>query len=125
MTARRFDFSEESSKREQLQRLLNELRSMIDDPQAEEVDIAEREHLLSCAECAAYEDLTESDELVFYGEDGEIRPDTSFMLIDAKGRLCTTEKMSHYLTSYTFICPLCGLYQTAIIREQFEEELSP
>lgn len=122
MTARRNNFSDDSLKKEQYQRLLSELRAMIEEGQATDVDLAERAHLLTCSDCGAYEDVTADETLVVYNQTDEILSYSEFIVIDGKQRVFEKKKPVQYLTTYTFICPACGMYQTTIIREKFEED---
>lgn len=113
----------DSPKKEQYRRLLSELKSMIEQTEATELNLDERRHLLTCSDCEAYEDIDEGDELVVYGQDEELLPFTEFILIEGKQRIFEKKKPLQYLTTYTFICPACGVYQSAIIREKSEELL--
>ncbi len=112
------------TKKEHYQRLLNELRAMIEETQAVELDLSERAHLLTCSDCGAYEDVTEDDTLVVYDQEETALDYPEFIVIDGKQRVFEKKKPIQYLTTYTFICPACGMYQTAIIREKFEEDLA-
>ncbi len=123
MAARHNHFSDESLKKEQYQRLLSELKAMIEEGEATDVDLCDREHLLTCSECGTYEDVTADETVVVYDRDEEILPYTGFIIIDGKQRVFEKKKPIQYLTTYTFICPACGMYQTTIIREKFEEDV--
>ena len=120
MTLRHNYSSDDSVKKEQYQRLLSELRSMIEEAQAVEVDLSERAHLLTCSDCGAYEDISPDEELLVYNQEEEALPYSEFIVIDGKQRVFEKKDPIQYLTSYQFICPACGMYQTAIIREKLE-----
>lgn len=114
--------SDNPSKKQQYQHLLNELRAMIEEAPATDLDLSGRTHLLTCSECGAFEDITEAEDLVVYDQEEEILPYAEFIMIDGKQRIFEKKKPVQHLTTYTFICPACGLYQTTIIREKFGEE---
>jgi hypothetical protein len=114
--------ADDSMKKEQYQRLLNELKTMIEQSQAAEVNLSERAHLLTCSDCGAYEDINEDEQLLVYDQEEEITLHSEFIIIDGKQRIYEKKQQHQYLTTYTFICPVCGVYQTAIIREKFDEE---
>jgi hypothetical protein len=122
MTPRFHQPSEDSSKRQQYQRLLQELKTMIEETQAQDLDLSDRPHLLTCSGCGAYEDVTAAEDLVVYSQDGEPLPYPDFLLIDGKQRILDKRQPIQHLTTYTFICPACGMYQSAIIREKFTDE---
>jgi len=124
MEARNNYSSDDSVKKEHYQRLLSELKAMIEQYEAKDLNLDERGHLLTCADCGAYEDIDENEDLVVYDTEEELLPYPEFILIDAKQRVFEKKTPIQHLTTYTFICPSCGMYQTSIIREKFEEELA-
>jgi hypothetical protein len=114
----RYNYSpDESLKKENYLRLLNELKFMIEQSQASDLNLSERGHLLTCSDCGTYEDITEDETLVVYDQDDEVLPYTEFILIDGKERIFEKKKPTQLLTTYTF------MYQSAIIREKLEEDL--
>jgi hypothetical protein len=123
MAARYPQSPDDASQKKQYQRLLNELRAMIEATPAVTLDLSQREHLLSCSDCGAFEDLTEAEDLVVYDEGEEPLPYPEFLIIDGKQRVFEQKKPIQHLTTYTFICPACGMYQTTIIREKFDEQI--
>jgi len=123
MAARFNHPADESSKKEHYQRLLNELKSMIEQTESRPINLDERGHLLTCSECGAFEDVTDAEEFVVLSREEEPLPYTEFIMIDGKERIFEKKKPHQCLTTYTFICPACGAYQTAIIREKLEEDV--
>lgn len=117
--------SDDSSKQQQYQRLLQELKTMIEETQAEDLDLSERPHLLACSDCGAYEDVTAADDVMVYNREEEPLSDRQFLIIDGKQRIFDKRPPIQQITTYTFICPVCGMYQSAIIREKFPEEADP
>ena len=111
------------SKKQHYQRLLNELRAMIEEAPGIDLKLDDRSHLLTCSDCGAFEDVTEAEDFVVYDQDEEVLPYPEFIIIDGKQRIFEKRKPIQHLTTYTFICPACGMYQTTIIREKFDEEL--
>jgi len=45
----------------------------------------------------------------------------TFIIIDAKKREINHRETAVFLYSYCFICPVCGLYQLALLREDEED----
>lgn len=120
----RFNFSsEESHKKAHYQKLLGELKALIEQTEAEDLDLSERGHLLTCSECGAYEDVTPAEDFVVYDTNDTLLSYKEFIIIDGKQRIFEKKKPFQAVTTYTFICPSCGAYQSAIIREKYEEDI--
>jgi hypothetical protein len=123
-------FSEKPSqrnlfKKEQYKKLLHELKALIEDTHAQDVDLFDRKDLLSCFGCGAYEEMDSSRERRVYGTDDEVSEHEAFIIIEGKERVYANNKKAYRLITYTFICSACGLYQTAILRKPCKEESKP
>jgi len=122
MSFERKDQHENLSKEEQYQRLINDLKSIIEDAKAKGIDLFERIDDLQCNGCGAYEDIAPKGYRAVYNEYEEMTEHEAFIIIDAKERTFQKGDACHCLVTYTYICPVCGLYQTAIMQDEFEEE---
>jgi len=110
------------SKEEQYRRLVNDLKAIIEDAKSKGIDLLERVDYLQCGSCRAYEDIAPEGYRAVYERDAEITEYEVFIIVDAKERTYQRGNTCHCLTTYTYICPVCGLYQTAIVQNKFEED---
>jgi hypothetical protein len=102
------------------QQLLNTLKALIEDSDAKTVDLSLRDEL-SCGGCGAYEDFSLTGQKKVFDEEENPTEHEMFILIDAKQRNYHRGKRNHTLITYTFLCPLCGLYQTAIVQDEWDD----
>ena len=79
--------------------LLNELRSMIESGRLKNAPVGHRTDRLKCQACGAREEGL-----------------ASFIIIDLSMEIIQRGSGRCYLTAYDFICPACGLRQTAIFK---------
>jgi len=116
------DLSKYFPKDDQYQELISALKALIEDAKAKGVDLFERIDDMQCNACGAYEDVTEEGQRVVYNEFEEKTEYDSFIIIDAKERTFQKGATCHCLVTYTYICPVCGLYQAAIMQDEVEED---
>ena len=91
-------------------------------PGAKGIDPAERFDNLVCKDCGAYEDRTIDDQCQVYDKDGFPVSHEGFIIVDARERGYQRGKMCCYLTTYNYICTVCGAWQTTIVRDEFDNE---
>ncbi len=93
-----------ADKREVYQKLIEDIKAMIEDRCAVKLDISERNDPLSCAACGA-------------GRSG--RPGNgadAWIIIDARQREYLSRGRRCRLKTYSFICLACGCWQTGIFK---------
>lgn len=120
MSTKKKDHHDDFSKDEEYRKLLNNLKEIIEDAKAKGVDFSERADVLECRDCGAYEDFLEGERAV-YDDEGEQTEHKMFIVIDVKERTYTKGDVFNSLMTYDFICPVCGMWQTAIERHEFKD----
>jgi hypothetical protein len=103
--------------------LLADIKKLIEEARAKGVDFGARTDLFTCRACGGYEDESFKGEPFVCFENGlKAGGATRFIDIDWKE---TTRRLKNGQTrcrlTYTFICSLCGTYQT----EQFVNDWDP
>lgn len=102
------------------QKLLADLKGIIEDAKAKGVELFRRDDLLTCSDCGAYENVEFSGQWRVY--DKEERPTNyeEFILIDKKERTYNKNKVCYFKMTYSFICSVCGARQTEVVRDWFD-----
>ena len=114
---------DDKSKEEQYERLISDLKSLLEDHHAVSIDLLTRVHDLECHHCGADEELAPEGCCAVFTQEGEITDQEMFIIIDARQRTYYKEKHRHCFATYTFICPVCGVYQTSIQQDDLEDHL--
>ncbi|HBG61930.1 MAG: hypothetical protein A2Y03_09635 [Omnitrophica WOR_2 bacterium GWF2_38_59] len=104
------------------QDLLSEITKIVDDAKAKGVDFGERDDLLTCRACGAYEDCAVKEGWVICDEDGNILKQERFIIIDSRSRSYHRNKTTYFKNTYMFICTKCGAQQEEIVRNRYEDD---
>ena len=119
MTQRRKKLKQEST--ETYLRLMNVLKSMIEEAKANGISFNERMDTLTCLDCGCYEKFDDNDKIVVCGVNGFVVENEKFIVIDQSEKTYRRNSIIHYKVTYSFICTACGLYQTQILKEKFSD----
>ena len=111
-----------STKTEAYQKLVSDLRTIIEDAKAKGVDFNQRDDILRCAGCGAYEDIEAKGggKIKVFDKDRHLVSKQPFIIIDDKKRCYHRKKFFYSKATYLFICTVCGMQQTQIVRDKFE-----
>ncbi|HBR14406.1 MAG TPA: hypothetical protein DD723_02540 [Candidatus Omnitrophica bacterium] len=103
------------------QKLVENLRRIIDDAAAKGIDLFPRWDILECRACKAYEDdTTNMGRVVCAGPDTPPVPG-EFIILDWNERTYHRGRITYCKTTYDFICSVCGVQQQAFIRNRYED----
>ncbi len=114
---------EDPFKTPQYKKLVADLKKIIEDAKAQGVDIGGRDDLLTCRACGAYEDVTYEGRWIVKEKGNTPTLHERFIILGSKERRTRRHNTAYFKTTYTFICPVCGLQQEEIVRNQFEDIL--
>ena len=101
--------------------LVAEIKKLIEEARAKGVPLFERDDLLKCRACGAYEDVTfKGKRLVMLKSKRQTRRGTEFVVLSHKERSRTLKSGAvRYFITYEFLCGICGARQTAKFIEDF------
>ncbi|MCD4779902.1 MAG: hypothetical protein K8S27_05050 [Candidatus Omnitrophica bacterium] len=112
-------------KDEIFQKLLRNLKAIIEEAKKKGVELDKRYDLLSCDCCGGFEDIEDDDNIKVFDDEDYVISEDPFIIIDRKEATYRREKSFCIKTTYTYICTACGAYQTQSIREQFDNKNEP
>ncbi len=101
--------------------LVANIKKIINEAAAKGVDITQRDDLLSCRYCGAYENVTFEGEWIICDQSSKRLERGKFILVDSRQRSYHRGGVSYYKTTYNFICSVCGAQQEQIVRDRFED----
>ena len=114
----KFDFDNDPS----YQKLVVDLKKIIEDAKAKGVDFDKRYDTLTCKDCGAREEFSPDNYTMWvYDKDEQCISTEAFIIIDRKEKSYHRKKIQYFKIYYTFICPICGSHQTEVVRERFED----
>ena len=105
----------EDVKHKNMFQLIQHLTVLLDDKTARAFPLRDRQQMLTCADCGAYEYSSVLGGTEVFEEDDRSTGHKSFLMIDAKSRTLRPAGHEKEVIIYSFICPVCGLYQTKIV----------
>ena len=105
-------------KQRQYFKLIADLKVMIESSQAEAKDLVQERDLLTCIGCGAIEKNDVHSGSGKASRQARILPPGSFIIIEAKQKKIYPSNKSLRFNVYTYICPICGLYQNGLIRSK-------
>lgn len=101
--------------------LLAEIKKLIAEARAKGVPLFERDDLLECRACGAYEDVTfKGEHVIMLKKRRRTRQGTEFVVLSRKQRRRSLQDGGvRYFITYEFLCGMCGVHQTAKLTEDF------
>lgn len=108
------------SKTPEYQKLLVDIEKIIQEAAAQGVDITQRDEILSCRACGAYEDVTIKGEWIICERSGKRLEAEKFIPIDSRERVYHRGRTTHCKMTYDFVCTVCGARQEQVFRDRFE-----
>ncbi len=117
---KKFDLGNDPS----YQKLVSDIKAIIKDAAVKGVDLRKRQDCLQCNVCGAYENGEPQGEgtVWVYDKNNQELANQPFIIIDKRERTYRRNKMFYSKMTYTFICSVCGRYQTKIVRDKFPDE---
>ena len=113
-------------KAESYDELLASIRQLIEDAKAKGVPLFDRDDLLHCQHCGAYEDVLalskdpSGKKRVFLNPKYEA--DREFIVINSRaGRVRAPKGKTRFRTTHWFICGVCGTHQQSSFTETFDD----
>lgn len=111
---------------ETYEELVTEIRKLIEEAKAKGVPLFERDDLLTCRDCGAYEDVLAlskdptGQKRVFLNP--KFETDRGFIVIDSRERKIKAPKDKvRYRTIYRFICGVCGAHQRLGFTNEYDD----
>lgn len=100
-------------------KLVADLKCIIEDARSKGIDLTQRMDTLMCATCGAYEELTTRGHWLVVDPVKLTASLQQFLIIDFQQKSFERKQVRYFKTTYTFICPACGIYQNAVVRDRF------
>lgn len=100
-------------------KLVADLKGIIEDAKSKGIDLTQRMDLLLCTTCNAYEELTTRGHWLVVDPIRQSASMQQFLIVDCEQKAFQRKQVRYFKTSYTFICPACGTYQNAVLRDRF------
>lgn len=100
-------------------KLVSDLKYIIEDARSKGIDLTRRMDTLVCATCGAYEEVTTRGHWLVVDPNGKSALIQQFLIIDWDQKVFQRKQVRYFKASYTFICPACGTYQSAVVRDRF------
>lgn len=100
-------------------KLVADLKCIIEDARSKGIDLTQRMDTLACTTCGAYEELTAHGHWLVVDPVKLTVSMQQFLIIDLQQKTFQRKQVRYFKTAYTFICPACGTYQNAVVRDRF------
>ena len=125
MTAKRK--KDDISSTPEYQKLLVDIKKIVQEAAAKGVDITKRDDLLQCRACGACEDDSMKEGRIICTRPVKTKPSADhprgvpgeFILVDSRERVSHRGRTTYCKMTYDFICTVCGARQEQIVRDRF------
>jgi hypothetical protein len=101
-------------------RLIKDLGAILEEANRNGIDLDKRHDALQCQDCACYEVFDEEENICVCDTEDCFVKEEPFIIIDRQEKTYHRHNNAYYKATFTFICSVCGAYQTQTIKEKMD-----